>query len=63
MLTSATAASWRQDQATVQDKALLPVTAVHFGDTGTPLDTKEGRFSVGRLLCRSDLLSWDGYLQ
>ena len=47
----------------MQDKALLPVTAVHFGDTGTPLDTKEGRFSVGRLLCRSHLLSWDGYLQ
>ena len=22
----------------------LPVRAVHFGDTGTPLDSKEGRY-------------------
>ena len=29
----------------------LPVTGLHFGDTGTPLDAKEGRFTLGPLRC------------
>ena len=43
---------WSQDVLTVTDKSLLPVAAVFFGDTGTPFDEKEGRFSVGQLQCR-----------
>ena len=42
---------WLQDGGEVVKKTDLPVKAVHFGDTGTPLDDKEGRFSLGPLQC------------
>ena len=42
---------WLQDGGEVVKKEQLPVKAVHFGDTGTPLDDKEGRFSLGPLQC------------
>lgn len=42
---------WDQDIITIDDKSLLPVSSVHFGDTGTPFDNKEGRFNVGQLVC------------
>ena len=42
---------WREDRVTIDDKSLLPVRSVHFGDTGTPFDDKEGRFNVGPLIC------------
>ena len=42
---------WLQDGGEVVRKDQLPVKAVHFGDTGTPLDDKEGRFSLGPLQC------------
>ena len=42
---------WLQDGGEVVKKDQLPVKAVHFGDTGTPLDDKEGRFSLGPLQC------------
>ena len=42
---------WLQDGGDVVKKSQLPVKAVHFGDTGTPLDDKEGRFSLGPLQC------------
>ena len=45
------AADWSQDIITIDDKSLLPVGSVHFGDTGTPFDNKEGRFNVGQLVC------------
>ena len=45
---------WSRDILTVTDKSLLPVSAVFFGDTGTPFDEKEGRFSVGQLVCRHE---------
>ena len=45
---------WTRDILTITDKSLLPVSAVFFGDTGTPFDQKEGRFSVGQLLCRHE---------
>lgn len=44
---------WKQDSLTIHDKYQLPVKSVHFGDTGTPFDEKEGRFSVGQLLCQA----------
>ena len=42
---------WTSDSGIIRDKLSLPVTRLHFGDTGTPLDTKEGRFSLGPLVC------------
>ena len=35
----------------IMDTDLLPVSELHFGDTGTPLDNKEGRFTLGPLRC------------
>jgi contactin associated protein-like 2 len=45
---------WLQDGGDITNKDILPVRALHFGDTGTPLDTKEGRFSLGQLKCSED---------
>ena len=45
---------WLQDGGDITSKEHLPVRALHFGDTGTPLDTKEGRFSLGQLKCSGD---------
>ena len=42
---------WTSDHGTITDRNLLPVTSLHFGDTGTPLDRKEGRFTLGPLSC------------
>ena len=42
---------WSSDHGVITDKTLLPVTRLHFGDTGTPLDSKEGRFTLGPLAC------------
>jgi hypothetical protein len=36
---------WLSDGGSITDKDRLPVTALHFGDTGTPFDTKEGLHS------------------
>ncbi len=40
----------------VQEKEYLPVRALYFGDTGTPLDRKEARFNLGPLECHGDTL-------
>ena len=42
---------WLEDSGIISDKKHLPVKSLHFGDTGTPLDSKEGRFSLGMLRC------------
>jgi hypothetical protein len=39
-----------------QEKEYLPVRALYFGDTGTPLDRKEARFNLGPLECHGDTL-------
>merc|ERR1719500_2197439 len=51
---------WLRDAGEVTSMEELPVRAVHFGDTGTPLDSKEGRFSLGPLRCLAKPLppSW-----
>jgi hypothetical protein len=38
------------------NRQYLPVRALHFGDTGTPMDRKEGRYSLGPLECDGDTL-------
>ena len=47
---------WLYDGGEIIEKHFLPVRALHFGDTGTPLDRKEGRFSLGPLECDGDVL-------
>ena len=43
--------TWSHDTGILEDMDSLPVSGLHFGDTGTPLDTKEGRFTLGPLRC------------
>merc|ERR1711899_254946 len=47
---------WLWDGGEITQKEYLPVRALHFGDTGNPLDRKEGRFSLGPLECNGDVL-------
>lgn len=47
---------WTED-GDIREKECLPVRAVKFGDTGTPLDEKEGRYTLGALRCEGDLFS------
>ena len=46
---------WLQDEGDISSKEHLPVRSLNFGDTGTPLDNKEGRFSLGQLKCVEDI--------
>ncbi|XP_023338889.1 neurexin-4 isoform X2 [Eurytemora carolleeae] len=43
--------SWQSDGGFINSKKNLPVAALFFGDTGTPFDNKEARFSLGPLMC------------
>ena len=47
---------WLYDGGEIKEKEYLPVRALHFGDTGTPVDRKEGRFNLGPLECDGDLM-------
>ena len=47
---------WLFDGGEIAEKEYLPVKALHFGDTGTPLDKKEGRYTLGPLECDGDTL-------
>merc|ERR1712038_1079555 len=47
---------WQYDGGEIKEKEYLPVRAVRFGDTGTPLDRKEGRLNIGALECDGDLM-------
>ncbi|XP_075164291.1 neurexin-4 isoform X1 [Haematobia irritans] len=45
---------WAEDGGDIREKEYLPVRAVKFGDTGTPLDEKQGRYTLGPLRCEGD---------
>ncbi|XP_055840610.1 neurexin-4 isoform X1 [Episyrphus balteatus] len=45
---------WTEDSGDIREKEYLPVRAVRFGDTGTPLDEKQGRYTLGPLRCEGD---------
>lgn len=45
---------WQEDAGEIREKEYLPVKAVRFGDTGTPLDEKQGRYTLGALMCEGD---------
>uniref|UniRef100_A0A6B2EGY6 Putative neurexin iv n=1 Tax=Phlebotomus kandelakii TaxID=1109342 RepID=A0A6B2EGY6_9DIPT len=46
--------NWLEDSGELREKDHLPVKAVQFGDTGTPLDDKFGRYTLGPLMCEGD---------
>ncbi|XP_016966084.1 neurexin-4 isoform X2 [Drosophila biarmipes] len=45
---------WMEDGGDIREKEYLPVRSVKFGDTGTPLDEKMGRYTLGPLRCEGD---------
>lgn len=45
---------WLEDGGDITQKEYLPVKQLRFGDTGNPLDEKEGRYTLGPLLCEGD---------
>ena len=45
---------WMEDGGDIREKEYLPVRSVRFGDTGTPLDEKQGRYILGPLRCEGD---------
>ena len=44
------------DEGEIVDKLFLPVRQLRFGDTGTPMDNKEGKYTLGPLTCEGDVL-------
>lgn len=40
--------SYQEDGGELREKAHLPVKQLRFGDTGTPLDDKEGAYTLGK---------------
>jgi contactin associated protein-like 2 len=47
---------WLWDGGEITQKEFLPVRELRFGDTGNPLDKKEGRYTLGPLECEGDTL-------
>ncbi|XP_051175571.1 neurexin-4 isoform X1 [Leptopilina boulardi] len=45
---------WLEDGGDIIEKEHLPVKQLRFGDTGTALDEKEGRYTLGPLICEGD---------
>ncbi|KAK0157552.1 hypothetical protein PV328_011281 [Microctonus aethiopoides] len=45
---------WLDDGGDINEKQYLPVRQLRFGDTGTALDEKEGRYTLGPLVCEGD---------
>lgn len=45
---------WLEDGGDIREKEYLPVRALRFGDTGSPLDEKQGRYTLGSLMCEGD---------
>ncbi|XP_046386690.1 neurexin-4 isoform X1 [Ischnura elegans] len=46
--------SWVTDGGDITQKEFLPVRQLRFGDTGNPLDEKEGKYTLGPLICEGD---------
>lgn len=46
--------SWQEDGGDIKEREFLPVKQIRFGDTGNPLDEKEGRYILGPLMCEGD---------
>ncbi|XP_013164723.1 PREDICTED: neurexin-4 isoform X1 [Papilio xuthus] len=48
------AEEFQVDGGEITEKEYLPVKQLRFGDTGSHLDEKEGRYTLGPLLCEGD---------
>lgn len=48
------AIEFQVDGGEITEKEFLPVKQLRFGDTGSHLDEKEGRYTLGPLLCEGD---------
>jgi hypothetical protein len=46
--------TWLQDGGDISEMEHLPVKQLRIGDTGTPLDDKEGQYTLGPLTCEGD---------
>nr|MBE5726668.1 neurexin IV [Cucujiformia] len=46
--------TWQVDAGDIVDKENLPVKQLRFGDTGNALDEKQGRYTLGPLVCEGD---------
>ncbi|KAK4880887.1 hypothetical protein RN001_004206 [Aquatica leii] len=46
--------TWAEDVGDLTEKEYLPVKQLRFGDTGNALDEKEGRYTLGSLMCEGD---------
>ncbi|EEB13815.1 Contactin-associated protein 1 precursor, putative [Pediculus humanus corporis] len=47
---------WAEDGGDITQMEHLPVKQVRFGDTGNPLDEKQGQYTLGPLICAGDNL-------
>ena len=45
---------WQEDGGEIKEKEYLPVRGLRFGDTGTALDEKEAKYTLGPLVCEGD---------
>lgn len=45
---------WQEDGGEIKDKEYLPVRGLRFGDTGTALDEKQAKYTLGPLVCEGD---------
>ncbi|XP_034248929.1 neurexin-4 isoform X1 [Thrips palmi] len=45
---------WSEDGGYLTQKEYLPAKQLRIGDTGNPVDNKEGRFTLGPLICEGD---------
>ncbi|KFM64432.1 Neurexin-4, partial [Stegodyphus mimosarum] len=45
---------WLSDEGDLTQKEFLPVRQLRFGDTGTTMDEKRGRYYLGPLICEGD---------
>ncbi|XP_060526188.1 neurexin-4 isoform X1 [Cylas formicarius] len=46
--------AWQVDAGDLTEKNDLPVKQLRFGDTGNALDEREGRYTLGPLICEGD---------
>lgn len=45
---------WQEDGGEIKEKQYLPVRGLRFGDTGSALDEKEAKYTLGPLVCEGD---------
>lgn len=45
---------WQEDGGELKEKEYLPVRGLRFGDTGSALDEKQAKYTLGPLVCEGD---------